>query len=95
MHRDLTVLDLSNNPKLISMPEDIDQLHNLTKLRLVGNNMTQLPGSLLHMQNLTSLELEKNKLDHFFERDYKTGQPIRYESDVNLPVLSYLSLNGN
>ena len=74
----LTSLDLSNNPKLVSIPEDIDQLVKLQKLRLVGNNMTQLPASILHMRELVSLELEKNKLDHFFDRDYKTNGPIRY-----------------
>jgi len=47
------------------------------------------------MRSLVTLELEKNKLDHFFERDYKTKQPIDYESEVQLPYLSYLSLNGN
>jgi len=91
----LTSLDLSGNPKLVSVPEDIDRLRNLKKLRLVGNNMAQLPASILGMSSLVSLELEKNKLDHFYERDYKTGAPLRYQTDVKLPELSYLSLNGN
>jgi Leucine-rich repeat (LRR) protein len=70
-------------------------LTNVKTLRLIGNNITELPRSLLQMRSLVTLELEKNKLDHFFERDYKTKQPIDYESEVQLPYLSYLSLNGN
>lgn len=38
-YKNLTVLDLSNNPALSLIPDDIDKLINLKTLRWNGNNV--------------------------------------------------------
>ena len=40
------------------------------------------------MSSLVSVELANNQIAHFFDKDIQRG-------DVNLPLLSFLSLNGN
>ena len=66
---DLTVLDLSNNPSITFLPEDIDLLSNLKTLRFQGNGLVNLPSGLLRMRNLQSLELNANNIANFFETD--------------------------
>lgn len=91
---DLTVLDLSGNPGITFLPQDIDMLQNLKTLRFQGNGLRDLPSSLLRMRNLQALELNANNIANFFETDSKTGAPIG-RGDVQLDMLSYLSLNRN
>ena len=93
-HTDLTELDLSQNPGIVTLPEDIDLLINLKKLRVCGNGLVNLPTAILNLRHLGSLELNQNKLAQFFEIDDKTRKPIQ-QSQVHLDNLSYLSLNGN
>lgn len=59
---DLTVLDLSGNTKITSIPNDIDMLHNLKTLRFCGVGLDKLPSNLLKMSSLLSLELNQNNL---------------------------------
>jgi Leucine-rich repeat (LRR) protein len=91
---DLTVLDLSQNPALSALPQDIDLLTELKTLRVCGNGLLTLPSSILNLKNLVSLELNQNKLTEFLERDSRTGAPITAK-DVHLQNLSFLSLNSN
>ena len=49
---DLTVLDLSGNPGITFIPQDIDMLQNLKTLRFQGNGLQALPSSILRMRNL-------------------------------------------
>jgi Leucine-rich repeat (LRR) protein len=51
--------------------------------------------AMLRLKNCTSMELEKNKLTHFFDQDYKTKGQINYEQENRLELLTYLSLNSN
>jgi len=91
---DLTVLDLSGNPGITFIPQDIDLLRNLKTLRFQSNGLRDLPSSMLRMRSLQSLELNANNISNFFDSDPKTGAPIS-PSDVQLTSLSYLSLNRN
>ena len=76
------------------LPEDLDLLANLKKLRVCGTSLTTLPMAILNLRMLGSLELNQNKLQQFFETDPKTLQPLN-PADIHLENLSYLSLNGN
>ena len=91
---DLTVLDLSGNPGITFIPNDIDLLSNLRTLKFQGNGLQRLPSSILLMRSLQSLELNTNAISDFFETDSRTGAPI-FPSDCQLENLSYLSLNKN
>ena len=73
---DLTVLDLSGNPAITFIPQDIDMLSNLKTMRFCGVGLTSLPSSILRMTSLQSLELNQNGLSEFFETDSRTGQPV-------------------
>jgi len=66
-YKNLTVVDLSNNPTLSLIPDDIDKLINLKTLRWSGNNVQSLPNSLLTLKDLDTLELNKNKISSFFD----------------------------
>ena len=68
-HTDLTALDLSQNPGIASLPDDIDLLQQLKSLRVCGNGLLHLPSAILNMRSLASLELNQNKLSQFFETD--------------------------
>jgi Leucine-rich repeat (LRR) protein len=46
-HTQLTQVELSQNPKLTKIPEEISLLTNVKTLRLTGNNIDVLPRSLL------------------------------------------------
>ena len=48
--------------KLISLPPEIGELHNLTKLLLNSNKLTTLPDEMWQLKNLVVLDLRKNKL---------------------------------
>ena len=76
------------------LPDDLDLLANLKKLRVCGTSLSTLPMAILNLRMLGSLELNQNKLQQFFETDPKTGQPLN-PADIHLENLSYLSLNGN
>jgi Leucine-rich repeat (LRR) protein len=80
-------LDLSDNPNLIEIPQEIENLKALKTLRFNGNGISNLPYSLLHLRNLDTLELNKNKLI-----DFLPGVDL---SLVVFESLTYLSLNGN
>lgn len=56
-----TELDLSHN-NLRSLPAEIGQLKNLTKLWLHDNNLTSLPAEIGQLKNLTELRLRYNPL---------------------------------
>lgn len=62
MHTDLTVLDLSQNTGIVTIPEEIGLLVELKNLRVCGNGLVSLPTSILSLKNLVSLELNQNKL---------------------------------
>ena len=72
----LTELDLSQNPGITMLPDDLDLLSNLKKLRVCGPSLTTLPMAILNLRSLGSLEVNQNKLQHFFETDPKTRQPL-------------------
>lgn len=91
---DLTVLDLSGNPGISFIPNDIDMLQNLKTFRFCGNGVSTLPIALLKLRSLTSLELNQNGISDFFETDSRTGAPIN-PGEVELHNLTYLSLNRN
>ena len=79
------MIDLSGNPGLSVIPNEIESLKNLRSLCWSGNGLTNLPSGLLELEELTSLELNKNKLTGFY----------RAETPHKLDSLTYLSLNGN
>lgn len=79
MHTDLTVLDLSQNAGLVTLPEDIGLLVELKNLRICGNGLISLPTALLSLKNLVSLELNQNKLSQFFDTDSRTGEKIQQD----------------
>ena len=56
-----TELDLSNKG-LTSLPAEIWQLKNLTKLYLFRNQLTSIPKELAQLKNLTALGLDINQL---------------------------------
>ena len=58
----LTVVDLSNNPIITSLPQDIDLLTSLKTLRVCSCGLKSLPRALLNLEDLQSLELNNNKL---------------------------------
>jgi len=66
-YKNLTVVDLSNNPALSLIPDDIDKLINLKTLRWSCNNVQSLPIGLLTLKDLDTLELNKNKISSFFD----------------------------
>jgi Leucine-rich repeat (LRR) protein len=94
MQKKLTQLDLSKNPSLNFIPEDIDLLVNLKALRICGNGIQNVPKQILNMKELVTLELNQNKIDNFLDFDYKTGMPFT-KQECQLNNLSYLSLNTN
>mmetsp|Transcript_13221 Transcript_13221/g.18140 ORF Transcript_13221/g.18140 Transcript_13221/m.18140 type:complete len:107 (+) Transcript_13221:1211-1531(+) len=62
----LTVLDLSQNPKIGAISDDIKHLVNLKTLRLIGCQLTEVPAGILSLKYLSSIELDKNNLKSFF-----------------------------
>ena len=78
----MTSLLLAGN-QLVSLPESIGNLTNLTELVLFENQITSLPESIGNLTNLTSLLLSGNQL---------VSLP---ESIGNLIELATLDLNGN
>ena len=63
-YSNLTVLELSNNPKLgdAGIPDEFANMVNLKSLRLTGCGLSKLPVAMLRtMTQLANLELEKNK----------------------------------
>ncbi|CDW80826.1 leucine-rich repeat-containing protein 40-like [Stylonychia lemnae] len=86
-HTNLLVVDLSNNA-FTELPEDIHFLKNLKQLRVQNNKLKQLPLSLLQIQSLQSIEFANNQLPRFYDDSVK-------RQDINLPSLTFLSLNGN
>ena len=90
----LKVLDLSQNPALAVIPEEISKLANLQTLRLQQCSVTSLPLSILRdMEELQSLDLDRNKLTTFYpEYDEFTPQQI---AQINLKSLNHLNINGN
>mmetsp|Transcript_38857 Transcript_38857/g.28144 ORF Transcript_38857/g.28144 Transcript_38857/m.28144 type:complete len:172 (-) Transcript_38857:920-1435(-) len=85
----LTVLDLSQNPKMGPLPQEIKNLVNLKTLRLINCQLSEIPDGILSLQYLNTIELDKNNLKVFMPK---------YHGTEHLPIgesLSYLSLNGN
>jgi len=88
---------LSQNPSLglEKIPPEISYLRNLTDLRLEQCGITELPCQILEtLTELKSLDLAKNNIKVFFD-DPHTKDLIVDRSQINLPSLSYLNLNGN
>jgi len=59
----LETLDLSGNPSLKSLPEDMSSLVNLRKLRVNNAGLTSLPMGLPRLPKLTELDAGLNELD--------------------------------
>lgn len=93
----IQVLELSNNPGLSAdgaIPAEFALLTNLKSLRMEGCGLSKLPHSILKsFTELQSLDLSKNAFTEFFETN-DSGAPISF-TDVDMPSLSYLCLNGN
>ena len=93
----MQMLELSNNPGLSAdgaIPEEFALLTNLKSLRLEGCGLKKLPHSILKsLTELQSLDLSKNNFSEFFETA-ANGAPISF-TDVDMPSLTYLCLNGN
>ena len=53
----LEELDVKNN-KLMSLPHQIGQLHNLAVLTLTNNQLEQIPSSIGDLKNLEELSLQ-------------------------------------
>ncbi|MEG4026615.1 leucine-rich repeat domain-containing protein [Microcoleus sp. S13C4] len=51
-----------NVQQLTSIPEDLGQLSNLTRLNLMGNRITVIPEDLGKLSNLTQLDLMSNQI---------------------------------
>jgi len=62
----LTAVDLSNNPHINKLPDELGNLVNLKQLRLQGCSLTSIPDSFLGFKELNSLELDSNKLSSLF-----------------------------
>ena len=88
----LTVLDLSENPKIgeDGIPDEFALMANLKSLRLSSCGILSLPvGMLSSMTELQNLELEKNKFQSFFD-----DESIK-RSQIKLHSLTYINLNSN
>ena len=83
----LVSIDLSQNA-FTSIPEELALLKNLKQIRLQNCKLKTLPMSMLSLASLQSLDFNNNSLTSFYD-----GQVTR--QDIELPNLSYLSLNGN
>jgi Leucine-rich repeat (LRR) protein len=64
--RQIQVLDLSDNPGLTQIPNEIEQLTQLRTLRFNNNGLQSLPLGILNLADLDTLELNKNKLATFY-----------------------------
>lgn len=62
----LHTVDLSQNSGLV-IPEEFGSLKNLKTLRLEQCNLSQLPFSILQLDNLYTLDLSKNEFASFYE----------------------------
>lgn len=85
----LTVLDLSQNPKMGPLSNEIKHLVNLKSLRMIGCQLNDVPEGILSLKYLNTLELDKNNLKAFYPK---------YQGTEHFPIgesLTYLSLNGN
>lgn len=89
LYDQIVTIDLSQNT-LSELPEEFIQLKNLKNLRVQNSFLKRLPMSLLQMQSLQSIELANNQLTSFYT---ECGNMRREQ--VNMPNLTYLSLNGN
>lgn len=88
----LTVLDLSENPKLgeAGIPDEFALMANLKSLRLSQCGLSKLPvGMLSSMTELQTLELAKNSFKTFFD-----DENIK-RSSIKLQSLTYINLNSN
>ena len=63
----IQVLDLSQNP--IQIPEEIGMLEGLKTLRLQQCGLKSLPMSVLKLQCLQSIDLDKNNFTEFYSSD--------------------------
>ena len=75
-------LELDNN-NLISLPESIDNLINLTDLDLSNNQLSSLPRNIRSLKKLTNLNLSNNELDYLSR------------NIISLTNLTNLNLSGN
>ena len=66
-HPNLVTVDLSENPALKQLPEEFGNMVHLKQLRLNGCSLTSLPLSLLCLQELNSLEADRNQLTSFYD----------------------------
>lgn len=57
----LQVLLVSNN-RLLSLPEELGRMENLTELDAACNQITHLPTRMSDLKNLRSLSLRSNQL---------------------------------
>ncbi|MGY3779664.1 leucine-rich repeat domain-containing protein [Isobaculum melis] len=65
----LTGIDFSNhNLNGKKLPDEIDQLKNLTSLTLMQTGISELPGTVSNLTELTEIDLRDNKLTKFPEQ---------------------------
>jgi len=101
----LTDLDLSIN-NLVSLPDEMDQLKNLTQLYVHNNKLKTVPNVIYKLKNLTELNMGGNEIESISEEignltkltilwlddNQLTSMP---EAIGNLTKLTRLYLSGN
>lgn len=85
----LITLDLSLNPLLKHIPEEVGNLKNLEELRLHRCELSATPRSIINLKKLRVLDMSGNKLTEFFD------DGAYFRNDVNLHSLQTLNLSSN
>jgi len=70
----LQVLLVSNN-RLLSLPEELGRMDQLTELDAACNQITHLPSRLSDLKNLKSLSLRSNQLVYLPKGEFVSAQP--------------------
>ena len=58
----LSIIESRSTSKITEIPQQINQLVNLTSLRLDGNNITRIPDEIGELNDLKKLSLNENRL---------------------------------